>query len=162
MKASQLTKSAWPQNMQPHEWPSGTLKHMDADLFTDCVFPLRKRSGTPMVPSPLFGAHVRDDESGSQHNTKGGTRLSTATDLQVSSVGRMIHAMLTAEQIPAIGGIGIYFDTNKPMIHIDSRKGRLVWLCYSEVDAQGNKKRVYLYRENDAVKFYKKLGDLLC
>ena len=51
------------------------------------------------------------------------------------------------------GGIGIYFDTNKPLIHIDSRKGRLMWLCYKEEDGE----RVYLYRENDAVKFYKKL-----
>ena len=154
MKASQLQN--WPQNMQPHEWPGGTLKHMDADLFTDCVFPLRQKSGTPMVPSSLYEAHVRDDESDSQHNTKGGTRLVTATDLQVSSYGRMIHVMNTAEQIPAIGGIGIYFDTNKPLIHIDSRKGRLMWLCYKE-----DGERVYLYRENDAVKFYKKLGDLL-
>ena len=154
MKANEIKK--WPQNMQPHEWPGGTLKHMDADLFTDCVFPLRQSSGIPMTPSSLFGAHVRDDESGSQHNTKGGKRLSTATDLQVSSIGRMISVMVAAEQIPAIGGIGIYFDTNKPMIHIDSREGRLLWLCHKE-----NGKRVYLYRENDPIKFYVKLGELL-
>jgi hypothetical protein len=154
MKASKIT--AWPSNMQPHEWPAGTLDHMDADLFTDCAFPLRKLSGIPMTPSSLYGAHVRHDDSGSRHSTKEKTRLSDATDLHVSSIGRMIAAMLTAEQIPAIGGIGIYFDTNTPLIHIDKRPNRLVWLCYTE-----NGKRVYLYRENDAVKFYKKLGDLL-
>jgi hypothetical protein len=154
MKASKIT--AWPSNMQPHEWPAGTLDHMDADLFTDCAFPLRKLSGIPMTPSSLYGAHVRHDDSGSRHSTKKETRLSDATDLHVSSIGRMIAAMLTAEQIPAIGGIGIYFDTNTPLIHIDKRPNRLVWLCYTE-----NGKRVYLYRENDAVKFYKKLGDLL-
>lgn len=109
-----------------------------------------------MTPSSLYGAHVRHDDSGSRHSTKEKTRLSDATDLHVSSIGRMIAAMLTAEQIPAIGGIGIYFDTNTPLIHIDKRPNRLVWLCYTE-----NGKRVYLYRENDAVKFYKKLGDLL-
>ena len=154
MKASQLTM--WPKNMQSHEWPAGTLDHMDAHLFTDCVFALRHESGIPMTPSSLYGAHVRHDDSGSRHSTKEKTRLSDATDLHVSTIGRMIAAMLTAEQIPAIGGIGIYFDTNTPLIHIDRRPNRLVWLCYTE-----NGKRVYLYRENDAVKFYKKLGDLL-
>ena len=69
MKASQL--KAWPSNIQPHEWPKGTLDHMDADLFTDCVFPLRKKSGIPMTPSPLFAAHVRNDESGSQQSIYG-------------------------------------------------------------------------------------------
>ena len=154
MKASQIKH--WPSNMQPHEWPDGTLDHMDADLFTDCVFPLRKMSGVPMTPSSLYGAHVRHDDSGSRHSTKEETRLADATDLQVSSVGRMIAVMLAAEQIPAIGGIGIYFDTNKPMIHVDKRPNRLVWLCYKE-----DGKRVYLYRENDPIKFYKKLGELL-
>ncbi|AUR84351.1 hedgehog signaling/DD-peptidase zinc-binding domain protein [Vibrio phage 1.054.O._10N.261.52.A1] len=154
MKASQIKH--WPSNMQPNEWPTGTLDHMDADLFTDCVFPLRKISGVPMTPSSLFGAHVRHDDSGSRHSTKEETRLADATDLQVSSIGRMIAVMLAAEQIPAIGGIGIYFDTNKPMIHVDKRPNRLVWLCYKE-----DGKRVYLYRENDPIKFYKKLGDLL-
>lgn len=154
MKASQIKN--WPSNIQPNEWPNGTLDHMDADLFTDCVFPLRKMSGVPMTPSSLHGAHVRHDDSGSRHSTKEETRLADATDLQVSSIGRMIAVMLTAEQIPAIGGIGIYFDTNKPMIHVDKRPNRLMWLCYRE-----DGKRVYLYRENDPIKFYKKLGDLL-
>ena len=155
MKASLI--KYWPSNMQPQEWPVGTLDHMDADLFTDCVFPLRKMSGVPMTPSSLYGAHVRHDDSGSRHSTKEEKRLADATDLQVSSIGRMIAVMLSAEQISAIGGIGIYFGTNKPMVHIDKRPNRLVWLCYKE-----DGERVYLYRENDPIKFYKKLGELLC
>lgn len=160
MKASNLKN--WHVNIQPHEWPAGTLDHMDADLFTDCVFPLRKLSGIPMTPSSLYAAHVRHDESGSRHSTKGKTRLADATDLQVSSIGRMIALMNYAEQIPAIGGIGIYFDTNTPLVHIDKRKQRLVWLCYATVDVETNKEeRHYLYRENDPIAFYKKLGELV-
>lgn len=160
MKASQIKN--WPSNMQPHEWPAGSLDHMDADLFTDCAFPLRKVSGVPMMPSSLYGAHVRHDDSGSRHSTKKGTRLADATDLQVSSIGRMIAVLLAAERIPAIGGIGIYFDTNKPMIHIDKRPNRLVWLCSQEWNKYKEKwERVYLYRENDPIKFYQKLGELL-
>ena len=153
MKASIL--NTWPSNMKPHEWPKGTLQHMSAGLFTDCIFPLRVVSGVPMSPSPLFEAHVRSDNSNSRHNVKN-DRLSDATDMQVSTVKRMLKVMIAAETINAIGGIGIYFDTHKPTIHIDQRKIRLVWLAYKE-----NGKRVYLYRENDPVKFYIKLGELL-
>jgi hypothetical protein len=76
--------------------------------------------------------------------------------MHVSTIANMISAMNTAESIDEIGGIGIYFDTNTPLIHIDRRKARLVWLRYTE-----NDKQVYLYRENDRAKFYKKLGELL-
>jgi hypothetical protein len=156
MKASEMAKSLWPSNIQPEEWPQGTLEHMDSYLFTDCVFPLRKKSRIPMSPSSLYGAHVRHDDSGSRHSTKEGTRLVDATDVHVSSNSRMVALMNYAESIPTIGGIGIYFDTNTPLVHIDRRPNRLVWLCYKE-----DGKRVYLYRENDPIKFYKKLGELL-
>lgn len=160
MKASQL--KTWPSNIQPHEWPKGTLDHMDADLFTDCVFPLRKKSGIPITPSSLYGAHVRHDDSGSRHSTKEETRLADATDLHVSSISRMVALMNYAESIPAIGGIGIYFDTNTPLVHIDKRPNRLVWLCCQEWNKTTEKwERVYLYRENDPIKFYQKLGELL-
>lgn len=160
MKAT-LIKN-WPHNVQPNEWPVGALEWMDADLFTDCVFPLRKMSGIPITPSSLVAAHVRHDDSGSRHSTKLRARMSDATDLQVSTISRMVALMNYAEQIPAIGGIGIYFDTNTPLVHIDGRPNRLVWLCYTEVDVNTNEhKRVYLYRENDPVLFYVKLGELL-
>jgi len=146
----------WPSNIQPNEWPAETLEYMDADLLTDCVFPLRKISGIPMTPSSLAAAHVRHDKSGSRHSTKEKTRLADATDLQISTISRMIGLMNYAEKVPAIGGIGIYFDTNTPLVHIDKRPNRLVWLCYTE-----NGKRVYLYRESNPIKFYIKLGELL-
>lgn len=152
MKASEIKK--WPVNLSASEWPNGALEQMDANLFVDCVFPLRKSSGIPMTPSSLLGAHVRSDGN-SQHSTQGGTRLSTATDIQVSSISRMVSVMNYAEQLPSIGGIGIYFDTNKPLIHIDSRKGRLVWIARKNEKGE----REYIYRENDSIKFYKTLAE---
>ena len=152
MKASEI--KSWPKNLSPTEWPNGALDQMDATLFTDCVFPLRKLSGIPMTPSPLLGAHVRSDGN-SQHSTKGGTRPSTATDIHVSSISRMVAMMNYAEQLPAIGGVGIYFDTNTPLVHIDSRKNRLVWIARTGEDGQ----REYIYRENDPIVFYKVLGE---
>lgn len=154
MKASNIKQ--WISYFSADEWPAGALDEMDADLFNDCVFPLRNLSGVPMWPSSLLAAHVRPNGT-SRHSTQGGTRLSYATDLHVNSIGRMIKVMNFAESIPAIGGIGIYFNTNTPMVHIDKRPNRLVWLCYE--NEQGE--TIYLYRENDAVKFYKKLGELL-
>jgi uncharacterized protein YcbK (DUF882 family) len=109
-----------------------------------------------MWPSALAEAHVRDSGK-SQHSTNGGERLSSATDMHLETISLMIASMAVAESIDAIGGIGIYFNTNTPMIHIDTRPDRLVWLCYKD----NSGKLVYLYRENDYAKFYKKLGELL-
>jgi len=142
----------WPAQFKASDWPEGVLKSMSAKLFTDCVFALRNRSSIPMWPSALPQAHVRV-EGNSQHSTRGGFRLSTATDLHVATYARMISAMGYAERIPAIGGVGIYFNTNTPMIHIDMRITPLTWLR--------TKDGVYIYRESDPIKFYITLAEEL-
>lgn len=150
MNATQII--AWPKTFAPTEWPDGTLCHMSFDLFNNGVFPLRELSGVPMWPSSLFDAHVRG-EGNSRHSTKLGTRLSDATDLHVSTIARMLTVWEAAHRIDAIGGIGMYFNTNTPMVHIDMRPDRLVWLCTQDGE--------YVYRCNDIVKFYKVLAEEL-
>ena len=150
MNASMITN--WPSNLSPSEWPEGTLKHMDHLLFTNAVFPLREKSGIPMMPSSLFEAHVRY-EGKSRHSTSFGARLSDATDFHVSTIDKMLIMMDVAESIDTIGGIGIYFDTNTPMVHIDVRPNRLVWLR--------TKAGEYVYKANGHIKFYRALGDEL-
>lgn len=151
MNATQII--TWPKEMKPTEWPKGTLSHMNFNLFVNGVFPLRKLSGIPMWPSSLYEAHVRHDESESRHSTENHQRLADATDLHVSTVERMLRVMEAACRINEIGGIGIYFDTNTPMIHIDMRPLRLVWLR--------TKKGKYVYRENDIIEFYRVLAQEL-
>lgn len=146
-KATEIKK--WPEKLKPTEWPKDTLQHMTRSLFVHAVFPLRAISDIPMWPSSLKEAHVR--ESGkSRHSTKYYTRLSDATDMHVKTIKQMIEVMNHAETIDAIGGIGVYFNTNTPMFHIDMRAGRLVWICTNKGD--------YIYRENDPVAFYIALG----
>ena len=150
MNANNL--NAWHHKFKPSDWPDGTLGQMSSTLFTGCVFPLRSQSGVPMWPSKLFEAHVRSNGN-SQHSTQGSTRLSRATDMHVSTIVDMLTVFNSALSIKAIGGIGIYFDTNTPMFHIDERADRLVWLR--------TKKGEYVYMQNDIIKFYKVLASEL-
>ena len=159
MKASEI--QSWPDSFSPSEWPDGVLEWTTADLLLFGLFPLRKRLGESMSPSSLFGAHVRHDGSNSQHSTKNKTRYSRAGDFYLKTRASMIKAMYIAESLPEIGGIGIYFDTNNPLIHIDEmdgRNSRLVWLCPARKDGE---EREYIYRENDPVYFYCRLADEL-
>lgn len=159
MKASEI--SSWPSTFSPSEWPDGVLEWTDADLLIFGLFPMRKLSGVSMSPSSLYEAHVRHDNSNSQHSTKNKTRLSNAGDFSLRSHADMIKAMDAAQQIDDIGGIGVYFDTNSPLIHIDNmdtRGNRLVWMCPSRNNGE---KRTYIYRENDPVYFYCKLVEEL-
>jgi hypothetical protein len=138
----------WHDKFSPGDWPEGVLDCMDAAIIVNGVFPLRDKSGVPMWPSSLFEAHIRT-EGNSRHSTQGGTRYSDATDMHVKTYAQMILLMGVAESIEYIGGIGIYFDTETPLIHIDGRPQRLVWIRTDEGD--------YVYRENDPVIFYKVL-----
>lgn len=141
----------WPTFFKPTEWPEGTLKHMTASLFENCVFPLRRNCGFSMWPSSLFDAHVRiGGNPKNRHTYIEGKKLSDATDLHVKTYANMVKSMVQADRIVTIGGIGVYFDTNTPMIHVDNRPERLAWLR----TAKGE----YVYRENDPVRFYKVLG----
>lgn len=149
MKASNISK--WPSNLQPHEWPDGTLDQMDSHLFTAVVFPTRKDAGVAMWPSKLFGAHVRPDGN-SCHSTKGGTRLAYATDMHIKSHKDMMKVFNVLQANDQVGGIGLYFDTNTPMIHMDTREGCMMWLRVAGE---------YIYAHKDPVRFYKELGKAL-
>lgn len=156
MTANNIPANQW-RYFKKTEFPSGVLEHMDARLLTECLFPLRDKSGVPMSPSSLYEAHVRHDMGRSLHCTHHKARLSQATDFHVATHDKMMRVVNYAETMESIGGIGIYFDTNRPMIHIDMRPERLMWLRYKV-----GLERFYLYRENNHVLFYKKLGELLC
>jgi hypothetical protein len=156
MTANDIPTNQW-QHFKKTEFPSGVLDHMDARLLTECLFPLRQVSGVSMMPSSLYGAHVRHTDGRSLHCTHNKTRLSQATDFHVATHDKMMRVVNQAQTLDSIGGIGIYFDTHRPMIHIDMRSERLMWLRYAK-----NGRGVYLYRENGYIEFYKKLGELLC
>lgn len=146
----------WHDKFKPSEFPDGVLKWMDARILTEVLFPLRDLSDIKLRPSKLPRAHVRQEVGGSQHSTKAGTRLSTAIDIHVDTYEEMLKIVALAEDIPAIGGIGMYFDTNTPMLHLDLkdvRGRRLVWIR----DKSGK----YHYRENGYIKFVEVLQNLL-
>ena len=93
MQASSLPLSQWHPSLRPSEFPDGVLKHMCANLLLLCLFPLRSRSGVPLSPSKLYGAHVRHDNGGSLHCTHNKTRLSTATDFHVKDHQHLLKVL---------------------------------------------------------------------
>jgi len=142
-----MTKINWPREFSANEWPSGAIDRMDPKVFNDCLFPLRQLLGVPMRPSQLLGAHVRDTGT-SRHSNTGG-RLSDATDMHVPKLADMVRAYSLIRRVPAIGGFGMYWDTNEPLIHIDARPDKLCW-------QRINGKFIY---DTDSVAFHKALGE---
>lgn len=147
MRATELDWSKI-QRFKPQEWPVGTLPMMNANV----IEALNKwRNMLPpshaMNPSPLFEAHVR--LSGKSRHSVEGARLSDATDVFIKPE-HLWDAWLAAQQVPEIGGIGLYLDT-KPttMMHIDCRPVRLLWVRV---------KGVYTYYHNDPIGFFKALA----
>src|SRR5690606_22508547 len=119
-------------NFSPSEWPAGVLANMDARLIP-ALQRARTESGVRVKPSPVPGAHVRATGP-SRHSIQGGARLSDATDLFIP--GGWSDALAfwqAAQRDPEIGGIGLYINRQwggpMPMIHIDLRPQRLLWLC---------------------------------
>lgn len=107
------------------EFPSNTLNRMEGEVIEE-LFGIRKDWGKSIFPASLVAGHVRESGT-SQHSTDGGKKLSKATDF--FPVGNVIECWhMIQETRPNIGGLGIYFDTNRfnkqpgPMIHIDIRK----------------------------------------
>lgn len=117
----------WIKEFKKEDWPEGAVDQMEERLFNDILFPLRQISRVPMWPSSLLGAHIRESGN-SRHSTKGGTRKSDATDMHVGNYVRMMMVYNAAQTIDAIGGIGVYFNTNTPMFHVDGREDRLIWV----------------------------------
>lgn len=146
----------WPSTISLGEFPGEAAKWMDARLMEDIIFQARESTGVPMWPSKLERAHVRHEASKSQHSTQDKTGLSRATDFHVKSYGELLRVMAYLEQNDSVGGIGLYFDTNTPMFHVDlmeSRGRRLVWVRTRGGD--------YVYRENDFLRFYEVLAEQL-
>lgn len=147
-KASEI---GFPDEFSPAEWPFGVLDRMDSTVMR-ALFSLRKASGIVMRPSPVQGGHARD-RGDSRHSTKGGIRLSDATDIFVGSLADLATVFRHAQRVQGIGGIGLYFDTRPgPMFHIDCRPDRLLWV---RVDGE------YHYEVNDPAAFYALLGQKL-
>ena len=146
---------SWIPEFSPDEWPDNITDQMSPILFHKGLFPLRQLSGIKMYPSQLPAAHVRA-EGQSRHSTRGGTRLSDATDMHVDSVQQMLRVLTHAQRIEDIGGIGIYWNTKRPMFHIDMRPQRILWHRTKE----GN----YIYLSDssttsEAVRFYHSLAN---
>lgn len=157
MKASNL-KWAAIENFAPEEWPAGVLDDMSSDVIF-ALEHMREESGVRMRPSPVYGAHVRE-QGRSRHSTQGGARLSDATDVFVpSGWADALAAWQAAQRCESIGGIGIYVNRRwgepMPMLHIDCRSDRLLWVCRTRPNAGTDE---YIYLHNDPELFFKVLA----
>lgn len=152
--------TSWHNRVAPKEFPDGVLEFLDRRVLEDIIFPLRTISEIPMTPSGLPRAHVRHDAvERNMHSTVGETRLSFATDFQVTTFDRLMWVWYHARQMRAIGGLGIYFNLRRPTFHVDlyaERNAKLTWLVTSKEDGAE-----YVYLERDPVRFFKVLGEQL-
>ena len=152
MKASDI--GLFHPKFKKTDWPEGVLDLIDARVLTDLVFPLRQESGIPMWPSAYFDAHVR--KTGSSMHSIEKTGLSNATDIHCKTISQMIQLMDLAESMPKVGGVGIYFDTYTPMIHLDRfdvRGKKLTWIRTKASD--------YVYKQSHPIEFYRTLAHQL-
>lgn len=151
MNASELNWSTI-KFFNRNEWPSGVLGHLNAEVVV-VLDKIRSKlpRGHSMQPSGLAEAHVRHTHGNSRHETKGGQRLSDATDffMQWNTVW---DAWKEAQRHPQVGGIGVYFDsiTGRPFMHIDLREERLLWVRH-----EGK----YTYFHHDPIAFFKVISD---
>lgn len=151
MKASSLDWSKV-KFFTANEWPPGTLEHMSAELI-QVLDEIRQKlpRGHAIEPSGLFEAHVRHTHGNSRHETKGGSRLSDATDFFMQW-GTVWDAWKEAQRHPKVGGIGIYFDsvTGRPFMHIDLRPERILWVRHAGK---------YTYFNQNPIEFFKVLTE---
>ena len=140
-------------NFGHNEWPEGALLSMNSNVIL-ALAKIRAMlpSGAAMNPSPLFAGHVRFDSHG-RHSAD--DRLSDATDVFIDWQ-YLWPALLAAQQVNEIGGIGIYLDTHydskelHPMIHLDCRPGRMMWIRFEDV---------YTYYHYEPIKFFRLLAE---
>lgn len=134
---SNATQLNWlGQRFSQSEWPEGALRQMDAKVI-GALFNIRNNlpATHALYPSPIYAAHVRNDDTGSRHSIDHGTRLSDATDFFC----RREHAAMVwfeCMKHPSINGIGVYRNslfrgstTDWTMFHIDTRPSsqKAVW-----------------------------------
>lgn len=138
------------ERFSPGEWPGGVLEQMNPSIIY-ALSAARNDSGVPVMPSPVAGAHVRQHGT-SRHSTMGGSRLSDATDVFVpGGWAQAVALWQAAQRVPEIGGIGIYANKRwvrpMPMLHLDTRKDRLLWVCRGNPDE-------YIYLPNNPALFF--------
>lgn len=149
-------------NFTPSEFPEGVLERLDGRVV-EALQDIRTTSEVLLYPSPLYGAHVRDDSSGSRHNTRGG-RLSDATDFFVlkSQAHKVYQAVMNH---PAINGAGFYqgsiFRGNPDLwclCHIDIRpRNEAVFWTARRKETEGYS---YTYLHNSPRDYFKILEEI--
>ena len=133
MKASELNQDMDYPSFPEFKKYNIPLDRVDAALII-VLQRLRTVSGVPIYPSPLPDAWARMSGSAtSRHYAV--DRLSDAGDM-FPERGRFMELFFRAQQMPEIGGIGVYADTTGPdgkpwpMLHIDLRpvdRCRTIW-----------------------------------
>jgi hypothetical protein len=166
MKAANLNFSKL-RSFSAAEWPCGIWNEKEEMISADSVLEEmdalivlllnRLRNSLPasyaIYPSPVPRAHVRYENGRGRHYLCRGKRRSDATDFFMS----WAHVWLAwqeAQRILEIGGIGLYLDTEydgriTPMLHIDAREKRLLWVSVVE-----KRKRIYVFHESEPVRFH--------
>ncbi len=117
------------KNFSLSEFPPGALDHVSSNVL-HVLQDLRNTWMQSIHPSRHPDGWARfSGRPTSRHYAIG--RLADAGD--VFPVGNVINFWQLCMAHPDIGGLGIYFDTNRnrlqpgPMIHIDLRPSRLLW-----------------------------------
>ena len=169
MKASKLNFDG--QRFSPEEWPEGALSQMDSRVI-GAMFDIRNNLPTncPMFPSPIYEAHVRNDDTGSRHSIDHGARLSDATDFFIRK--RDFHKVyLEVVKHSRIGGAGFYNNAlfrgsweDYFMVHIDARPmfQKMLWAA----DREKGKAGAFTYysiaaNPHEYFKTLNKMGDQL-
>lgn len=126
IKASELDFTN--QLFSPSEWPEDSLDWLDMTVIA-ALFEIRNvlPISHSIIPSPIYGAHVRHDMSTSRHSTHNRTKLSCATDVFMKWE-HVWSAITLVQNHPHIGGLGIYTDNmlkgvrgDYAMLHLDTR-----------------------------------------
>lgn len=129
------------QRFSPEEFPEGVLSQMDSRVIA-ALFDIRNAlpASCPLWPSPLYGAHVRNDDTGSMHSLNHGRNLSRATDFFCNRSQANLVWLTTLMQ-PRVHGVGIYRNSlfkgsvnDFCMIHLDVRphSSRAIWVADRE------------------------------
>ena len=164
MKASELIfKEDYP-NFPEFEKYRIPLDRVDANLIV-VLQRLRTISGVPVYPSPdpEGWARTRGDKE-SRHYSIG--RLSDAGDI-FPARGYCIDLFLRAQELPEIGGIGIYSDTRGPdgnpwpMIHIDLRPHDRTRTIWTRTGAIYGRKGTYFNLSADNFHFNQVLNEVI-
>lgn len=126
---------------------------------------VRSITGCYMFPSKAAGAQVRFEDSDSLHAVGAdGSKKTRAADYFIydNQIAKFIQL---AQSVKRLGGLGVYFDANvsegkrMPLVHIDDRPGRLLWVC-PDRDRETTP-REYIYFINEPARYYKVLSDEL-